>query len=705
MANTARNAALGLLLGATVAISAAADDGSTLWLRTPVPQKVTLQSEKPASETLHIALSELMRFKQRSWATMTDKHRNDLGDEGFEIRIMDGVVKIIGKTDRGVMYGAYYLLRQQACGTVVTDNFYAKEVPYYKYRMLNHWDNLDGTIERGYAGNSIWKWDELPGTVSPRYAEYARANASIGINATVLNNVNASPKMLETANLEKVKAIADVLRPYGIRVFLSVNFASPMVIGKLKDADPLKPEVAAWWKDKAKEIYNLIPDFGGFLVKANSEGQPGPCDYGRTHADGANVLADALKPYGGVVIWRAFVYGQKPQERVQQALLEFQPLEGKFRDNVIVQAKNGPLDFQPCEPFHPMFGKIRNIPLAIELQITQEYLGQSNHLAYLATLWKEVLDSDTYQNGPGSTVAKKIHESGMIAGVANIGDDVNWTRHPFAQANWYAFGRLAWNPELKADAIAKEWLAQTFTSNPAFVEPVCDMMMSSVPAIRQYMMPLGLAHIFASTLGNHYGPGPWLYQTGNESFLKYASLLSTNENVPGRKVFDATETELGADRTKKGTGTVMQYNSPLCDQYNDLKTCPERYWLWFHRLGWKQKMPTGDTFWEHLCGQFESGAKTAATYPGIWESVKIYVDPERYDLVLGRLKLQAREAVWWKDACILFYQSVNHLDLPKGITPPIYDLAKLKRISFPSNVHFCPKPEDVNKALDGALKK
>ena len=474
MSNTARNAALGLFLGVTAAITAAADDGSKLWLQSTIPQNVTVKSEKPVSDTMQIVVSELTRFKQREWAVMTDKHRTDLGDEGFEIRIMEGKVKIIAQTERGLLYGAYYLLRQQACGTVITDNFQAKEVPYYKYRMLNHWDNLDGTIERGYAGNSIWKWNELPGTISPRYAEYARANASIGINATVLNNVNASPKMLETENLAKVKAIADALRPYGIRVFLSVNFASPMVIGKLKDADPAKPEVAAWWKDKAKEIYNLIPDFGGFLVKANSEGQPGPCDYGRTHADGANVMADALKPYGGVVVWRAFVYGQKPQERVQQALLEFQPLEGKFRDNVIVQAKNGPLDFQPCEPFHPLFGKITKIPLAMEFQITQEYLGQSNHLAYLATLWKEVLDSDTYQNGPGSTVAKKIHESGMIAGVANIGDDVNWCRHPFAQANWYAFGRLAWNPGLKADAIAKEWLAQTFTPNPAFVDPVCD---------------------------------------------------------------------------------------------------------------------------------------------------------------------------------------------------------------------------------------
>jgi len=707
MSNTTRNAALGLLLGLSTAIVASADDGSHLWLRKSAPDLAIVKTEAPMSDTLRIALAELSRFHDHNVEVSTNKHRTDLGTDGFEILMNGDKLKIVASRDVGILYGVYHLLRHQACGTQFTDNFQVKEVPYYKFRMLNHWDNLDGTVERGYAGSSIWKWDELPGKVSPRYTEYARANASIGINATVLNNVNASPKMLETANLKKVKAIADVLRPYGIRVFLSVNFASPMVIGKLKDADPLKPEVAAWWKDKAKEIYDLVPDFGGFLVKANSEGQPGPCDYGRTHADGANVLADALKPYGGVVIWRAFVYGKKTEERVQQALLEFQPLEGKFRDNVVIQAKNGPLDFQPCEPFHPLFGKLKQIPLGMEFQITQEYLGQSNHLAYLATLWKEVLDSDTYQNGPGSTVAKKIHESGMIAGVANIGDDVNWCRHPFAQANWYAFGRLAWNPDLKADDIAKEWLAQTFTSNPAFIEPVCDMMMSSVPAIRQYMMPLGLAHIFASTLGNHYGPGPWLYQAGNESFLQYASLVSTNdEKAPGRRIFDATKDALGADRTKTtGTGTVLQYNAPLCDQYNDLKTCPERYWLWFHRIGWKDKLPTGDTFWEHLCGEFESGAKIAATYPGIWESVKTYVDNERYELVLGRLKLQAREAVWWKDACILFYQSVNGLPLPKGITPPIYDLAKLKRINFPSNVHFCPKPEDVNRALDGALKK
>ncbi len=663
---------------------AGADDGSNLWLK-PLPSVVkTAEQTSTAAKTAEIIQAELKNFtKVRQVQIVLDTaeakaHEND----SFTISGNSQKITITAKNEIGALYGVYHLLRLQDTGFSFADTFTIKETPACKYRMLNHWDNMNGTIERGYAGNSIWKWNELPGTISPRYEQYARANASIGINSVVLNNVNADRRMLATDTLNKVKVIAGVLRPYGIRVFLSVNFSSPRTVGGLRTADPLDPQVIAWWKSKVDEIYKLIPDFGGFLVKANSEGQSGPCDYGRTHADGANVMADALKPHGGVVIWRAFVYARKEVERIQQALLEFKALEGKFHDNVVVQAKNGPLDFQPCEPFHPLFGKIDNIPLGMEFQITQEYLGQSNHMAYLAPLWKEVLDSDTYQYGPGSTVAKRIKQASMIAGVANIGDDVNWCRHPFAQANWYAFGRLAWNPDLKSEDIAKEWLKQTFSSDPKFVDPVADMMMSSVPAIRNYMMPLGLQHIFASTLGNHYGPGPWLYQS----------------------VYNADKNGVGPDRTTSGTGAVKQYNAPLDEQFNKLDTCPERYWLWFHRIAWTEKVH-GVTFWEYLCSRFEEGARTAATYPEIWKKMQKYVDKERYELVLGRLQLQAREAVWWKDACILFYQSCNGLPIPNGITKPIYDLNKLKRVSFPNNVHFCPSPDSVNRALDNALIK
>ena len=519
-----------------------AEDGSALWLRYSTGAKAIIMNKKK-SPTLNIAVSELRNFWQGgipiTLEIQKSKELRALGNDGYIIRASkDGNhLTITSSGEQGILYGTYHLLRLQASGQLSESTLKSlniSEKPDYRIRVLNHWDNLDGTIERGYAGHLLWKWDELPSVVSPRYEAYARANASIGINATVINNVNASPKILSNDYLQKVKVLADIFRPYGLKIYLSINFSSPAALGGLSTSDPLDKEVIAWWKKKAKDIYSLIPDFGGFLVKANSEGQPGPCDYGRTHAEGANMLADVLKPYHGIVMWRAFVYSPTDSDRAKQAYLEFEPLDGKFRDNVIVQIKNGPIDFQPREPFSPLFGAMKKTAVMPEFQITQEYLGFSNHLAFLAPMWKECLDSDTYMQGEGSTIARVTdgslfpHSLTAIAGVTNIGDDINWCGHPFAQANWYAFGRLAWKHSLSSEQIGEEWLRQTFL--PVAVQPYNDsvneispkerqqlhsqlfllnsqLLQESREAVVDYMMPLGLHHIFA--WGHHYGPEPW----------------------------------------------------------------------------------------------------------------------------------------------------------------------------------------------------
>ena len=525
-------------------------------------------------------------------------------------------------------------MRRQQTGQPIGEEIFN---PSYEYRVLNHWDNLDGSIERGYAGRSIFWRKENPFVVTENdkmlWQEYARANASIGINGAVLDNVNASPLILSDEYLERVKAIAGVLRPYGMKTYLSVKFSSPSLVGGLKTSDPLNPEVIKWWKDKVKEIYNKIPDFGGFLVKASSEGQPGPQDYGRSHADGANMMADAFKPYGGIVMWRAFVYNPNDKDRAKQAYTEFMPLDGQFRDNVIIQVKNGPVDFQPREPFSPLFGAMKKTSVMPELQITQEYLGHSIHLVFLAPMWEECLQSDTYQEGTGSTVARCTDGSiypqkhTAFAGVSNIGLDSNWCGHPFAQANWYAFGRLAWNNHLTSEKIADEWIKLTFYQAPSgdnkpagfstdwtehFLLPVKQMMLQSREAAVNYMMPLGFHHIFSAN--EHYGPGPWWAPT------------RVRKDWTPPYYHQADSAGVGFDRSQTGSDAVSQYHEPLNSQYNDVKTCPEIYLLWFHHLPWDYKMKSGRTLWDEICYHYDTGVKQVREFQIVWDKVKPYVD-------------------------------------------------------------------------------
>ncbi|MDL2303061.1 alpha-glucuronidase [Dysgonomonas sp. OttesenSCG-928-D17] len=658
-----------------------AEDGSRLWLpRTENKVEVKVTANKK-SAVLNTALEELKNYWQGGAVTLNIQNAAELrqlGNDGFTIKgNKDNQITISSLSDRGILYGAYHLLRLQET-KAINGEISVSESPKYDVRILNHWDNLDGTIERGYAGYSLWKWDELPNTLSPRYKEYARANASIGINATVLNNVNASPQILTSEYLEKVKALADVFRPYGIKVYLSVNFSSPKVLGGLENSDPMNTEVQKWWKDKAKEVYTLIPDFGGFLVKANSEGQPGPQDYGRTHADGANMLADVLKPYNGIVMWRAFVYNPSKEDRAKQAYMEFVPLDGQFRDNVIIQIKNGPIDFQPREPFNPLFGALKQTPEMVEFQITQEYLGFSNHLAYLAPLFKETLDSDTYSNGKGSTVAKitdgtlRKQKFTAISAVANIGEDTNWCGHHFAQANWYAFGRLAWNHQLSSELIADEWIKMTFTDSEEFVFPVKYMMLSSRETVVDYMMPLGLHHIFAEN--HHYGPQPWLSEAGREDWTSVYYHKADNFG-------------LGFDRTTTGSNAVSQYFPPLNETYNNIETCPENLLLWFHHVAWDYKMKDGKTMWDELCYKYNSGVHEVRAYQLLWDRMEPYVDKQRFMEVQSKLRIQARDAVWWKDACLLYFQTFSKRHIPYGVERPVHELDDLKKIKLDMKHH------------------
>jgi alpha-glucuronidase len=603
---------------------------------------------------------------------------DDLGDEGFLIRStrVDGVLAtvIAARRDAGLLHGVFGLLRLLQNGSD-PDALDIAEAPVIGLRILNHWDNLDRSVERGYAGESIWDWWRLPDYLDPRYVDYARANASIGVNGTVLNNVNAQAEILSPTYIVKAAALADRFRPYGIRTYFSVRFSSPADIGGLDTADPMDPQVRAWWAAKADEIYAAIPDFGGFLVKANAEGQPGPHDYGRSHAEGANVLADALRPHGGVVMWRAFVYSQDdPEDRVKQAYHEFTPLDGEFAGNVLVQAKNGPLDFQPREPFHPLFGAMPETPLMLELQITQEYLGFSTHLVYLGTLFEEVFDADTFAGGQGSTVARVVdgslhgHRHSGVAGVANIGTSRDWTGSSFGQANWYAFGRLAWNPALSSRDIAEEWLRMTFSHDPEFIAAAVDLMMRSREAAVNYMTPLGLAHLMGT--GHHYGPAPWVDNLDRPEWNPAYYHRATSEGI-------------GFDRTSKGSNAVAQYAGPVARRFANLREIPAKYLLWFHRLPWDYRMPGGSTLWEEIVAHYDAGVAEVDAMQAKWASLERFVDPQRFDKTRRLLAIQAREARWWRDACVAYFQHVSGRSLPAGAKPPQESLEYYRSLEFP----------------------
>lgn len=658
---------LTLIALSVVAIHSMADDGYKLWLgnwntSNNASTKIIANQESP---TINIAKAELrngwklndsVRLVLDKKLDMGDGYRlvakcNETGSGGYQ-------ATIYASKEIGLLYGAYELLRLQNTqainmgGSSPNMNREGKSIdkiekPAFALRLLNHWDNLDGSIERGYAGESIFEWFHLD---EKRIRDYARANASIGINGSVLNNVNASPKILTTEYLKEVQKIADILRPYGIRVFLSINFASPMALGDTETADPLNPKVSAWWKKKAKEIYGLIPDFGGFLVKANSEGQPGPGDYKRSHADGANMLADALKPYQGIVMWRCFVYGanHKGEDRVKQAVSEFKPLDGQFRKNVILQTKNGPLDFQPREPYSPIFDQIRQTPNMAELQITQEYLGQSRHLVYLAPMWKEFFLYVSPRNLKG------------VAGVANIGKDKNWCGHHFSQANWYAFGRLAWNPELTSEEIAREWLEQTFAPEEKFVNTMTNLMLGSREACVDYMMPLGLHHIFK--FDHHYGPEPDGFKANYP--LEWCPVY----------YHKADEQGVGFDRSSTGSNAVSQYREPYASIYNKVETCPEEFLLWFHHVSWNNKMKSGRSLWQELVEHYYHGVRVVEGYPETWQQMKDIVltidnnDPQRWQEVYDRLLHQVDNAREWRDVCLKYFQTFSKMPIHESTT-------------------------------------
>jgi alpha-glucuronidase len=594
---------------------------------------------------------------------------NGLGNEGYLIKTMGSGSKpriiISAKTDIGLLYAVYYFLHLLQTNRPL-NNIDIHENPRIQYRVLDHWDNLNRTVERGYAGASIWNWQKLPGYIDQRYIDYARANASIGINGTVLNNVNASPLILTPEYLEKVKALADVFRPYGLKVFLSVKFSSPIEIGHLKTADPLNPEVKKWWTQKVQEIYSYVPDFGGFLVKANSEGQPGPQSYGRSHVDGANMLADALVSHGGIVMWRAFVYNDKTAEdRAKQSYNEFKPLDGQFRKNVILQIKNGPIDFQPREPFHPLFGTMLHTPVMMEFQLTQEYLGFSSHLVYEGTLYSEALHADTYTHGQGTTVARLVmgqYLPGMItgiAGVANIGTDINWCGHPFAAANWYALGRLCWNPESSPKVIADDWLRMTFGNDPVFLNAMRAQMLSSRENTVNYMTPLGLVHLMS--YNGHYGPAPWFDQATradwNPVYFHRADTIG-----------------LGFDRTSSGSNGIAQYAPELGRLWGNPETCSEEYLLFFHHIPWNYRMKSGRTMWLELVRHYYEGVDSVRHLQNTWQSMKYKIDPERFNAVRDLIKIQLDEAIQWRDACVLYFQTFSRMPIPANFETPLHDL-------------------------------
>jgi len=677
----------------SLATAARAETGYDLWLRyAPIEAQSRAQYRVNAlvmlgsSPTLDVARSELNRglAGMLGAAPVSADHLTDeallvgtsaapaiaalrlplksLGVEGYLIRKLSigghPATVIAANSDIGVLYGVFAYLRRIQMRQPVID---MASAPKTQLRVLNHWDNLDGSVERGYAGQSIFNWHVLPGYVGPRILDYARANASIGINGMVPNNVNARAASLSAEYIEKTKALADALRPYGIRVYLSVRWSAPIEISHLKTADPLDPAVKAWWADKIAEIYKSIPDFGGFLVKANSEGEPGPQDYHRSHADGANMIADLLKPRGGAVMWRAFVYANDPKiDRANTAVNEFTPLDGQFHDNVVLQIKNGPLDFQPREPFSPLFAAMPKSSLMMEFQITKEYLGQQTHLAYLGPLYEETLKSDTYEHGPGSTVARIIdggldrHAISGIAGVANIGNDADWTGSIFNQANWYVFGRMAWDPDISAREVATEWTRQTFTADPAFVAPVVDMMMGSREAVVNYMTPLGLEMIMAH--GHHMGPGPW-------------DVIGPREDWKAPYYHRADATGLGFDRTVTGSNNAGQYKGAAKAAFEDITKTPEDYLLYFHHVPWDYKTRSGRTLWNELIARYQRGVAEVAEMQKTWAAQKPYVDSERFDKTTAFLAIQHREAIWWRDACLAYFAQFSRRPFPSGYAP------------------------------------
>jgi alpha-glucuronidase len=667
----------------------APEDGYRLWLRfeplgEPAPayrkliQQVVVQANSPTADVIRRELTTALGglLGRPAPATQTavtapavvagtpansaiirdlrlDAELAKLGPEGFIIRSTRAgkhpVLAIASQGEVGALYGMYHWLRLLQTAAPI-NRLDIAERPKVHIRMLNHWDNMDGTIERGYAGRSLWQWKDLPGTIDPRYIDYARANASVGINATAINSVNANAIIFTPEYLAKVAALATVWRPYGLRVYLSANFASPIRIGGLKTADPLDQSVIDWWKAKAEDIYKLIPDFGGFLVKANSEGQPGPKDYKRNHAEGANCLANAVAPHGGNVIWRAFIYDEDVDpDRAKRAYLEFTKLDGQFQPNVLVQVKNGAIDFQPREPFHPLFGALKQTPVLAEIQATQEYLGQARHLVYLGTMWEEFLRADTYAKGKGSTVAKAIEGqvhpyrvTGFVS-VVNPGLDRNWCGHHFSQSNWYASGRLAWNPELPARQIADEWTRMTFGNEPKTVDTIRDLMMQSREIFVNYTMPLGLHHLIG---GDHYAPMPQNAKAPRADWTATYYHQASTEGV-------------GFDRTMKGNQAVGQYFPPIRDMFDNLATCPEEFLLWFHRCGWDYKTKSGDTLWNALCMKYQDGARQAADMATTWQSLAGRIDPQRHKEVADRLAIQVADAAKWRDHILQYFQGFS----------------------------------------------
>jgi len=699
----------GLCLAACLASLASpvqAEDGHELWLRyrplaaaqRPAPRVIAPSADTP---TLRIARAELQRgLSGLVGATPVgdtgptillgtpsgspavaalNLPLKEAGAEGYRIRTVQDAqggrtTVIAANSDVGVLYGVFHYLRLVQTAQDV-DRLDITSAPKVRHRLLNHWDNLDGTVERGYAGASLWDWWKLPDHLDPRYVDYARANASIGINGAVLNNVNAKADSLTAPYIAKAAALADVFRPYGIKVYLSARFSAPIELGGLKTADPTDPAVKAFWKAKADEIYKAIPDFGGFLVKANSEGQPGPQDYGRTHVDGANMLADAVGPHGGIVMWRAFVYShEQPDDRAKQGYSEFKPFDGQFRDNVIIQVKNGAIDFQPREPFHPLFGAMPKTALGLEFQITKEYLGFATHLVYLGPLYEETLRSDTHAKGQGSTVARVVdgaldgHAQTLMAGVANIGRDRNWSGSQFDQANWYVFGRLAWDPEASARDIAADWAKMTFSTDPRFVAPTVAMMMGSREAAVDYMTPLGLHHQMGRS--HHYGPGPWV--AGGER-ADWTSVYYAKAGPDG----------VGFDRTATGSNAVAQYAPVVARRFSDLKAVDEKDLLWFHHLSWDYRLKSGTSLWDGLVTHYSRGVATVDGMGRTWATLAPYVDAERHAEVADFLAIQRNEAQWWRDASIAYFQTFAKRPLPAGEPAPAHSLDYYESLSFP----------------------
>ena len=708
-------------------LPAAAEDGYDLWLRyggLEPAERAALRSAvhevmpgEKGSATLDVAQHELMRalaelrggeavdvvtMPTRPGAVLFGTPQSSstiaklplalerAGSEGYVIRRVHvnghAAVAIAANSDIGVLYGAFHFLRLIQMGQSLAELDVVSQ-PRIRLRVLDHWDNLDRHVERGYAGQSLWDWHKLPGWLDPRYTDYARACASVGINGSVLTNVNANATSLTPAYLEKAAALANVLRPYGVRVYLTARFSAPIELGGLKTADPLDPAVRAWWKAKIDEIYTYIPDFGGFLVKANSEGQPGPQDYQRNHADGANMLAEPLASHGGIVMWRAFVYASSATEdRAKQAYAEFVPLDGKFADNVLVQVKNGPIDFQPREPFSPLFGAMPGTPLMMEFQITKEYLGFATHLAFLAPMWEETLDADTQAKGKGSTVARVIdgelhgYKLTGMAGVANIGSDRNWSGSHFDQANWYAFGRLAWDPGLSSRVIAEEWVRMTFSNDAGFVDSVVAMMMGSRENVVDYMTPLGLAHLMGT--GHHYGPAPWVSDLSrpewNPSYYHRAdaSGIGFARGPPGKN-----SGKNGGQNN--GSNATSQYSPKVAAIFADPKKVPENLLLWFHHVPWDRRMSSGRTLWEELVFRYDRGVRGVGVMRQDWNRLKDRVDAERFAQVAAFLAIQEQEAKWWRDACIAYFQSISGRPLPAGVESPAHPLEYYQSLKFP----------------------